>query len=135
MVRALLGPVLSFQEVSMRVIVAGSRSIGDRSVVEQAIKESGFEISELVSGGAKGVDRLAAEWQKANSVPVRLFRPDWKRFKRGAGLAGNHDMAAYADALVAVWDGESRGTADMIQAMRALGKPVHVFRLGGSVPS
>ena len=110
----------------MRVIVAGSRSIRDRRVVEKVIAESEFDISELVSGGAKGVDRLAEDWANASGVAVRMFRPDWHRFRRGAGLVRNREMAAYADALVAIWDGESRGTGHMIEAMRARRKPVHV---------
>lgn len=115
----------------MRVIVAGSRSIRDRLVIEKVIADSGFDIREVVSGGAKGVDRLAEDWARARGVAVRVFRPDWQRFRRGAGLARNREMAVYADALVAVWDGESRGTAHMIEAMRARRKPVHV----GVVPA
>ena len=55
--------------------------------------------------------------------------PRWNRYGRKAGILRNRKMAKYADALIAVWDGLSRGTANMIAEMEALGKPV--FRFGG----
>ena len=116
----------------MKVIVAGSRSVRDLAPVEEAIQQSGFQITELVSGGARGVDRLAEQWARGRGIPVRTFRPDWVRAGRGAGFASNREMADYADALVAVWDGQSRGTAHMVEAMRKRGKPVHACLASGS---
>ncbi|SHG27748.1 Protein of unknown function [Desulfacinum infernum DSM 9756] len=117
----------------MRTIVAGSRTINDPEIISEAIRQSGFQITELVSGGARGVDRLGEAWARRNGVPIRVFRADWKRYGRGAGVLRNTQMAEYADALVAVWDGESRGTLDMIQKARKLGLKVFVFRVEGEL--
>lgn len=111
----------------MKVIVAGSRSITDFKKVWQAIEESGFQISELVSGGARGVDRLAEEWARDKEIPTRIFRPDWK-LGAVAGPIRNQQMAVYADALIAIWDGKSRGTQDMIKKSQAKGLRVYIKR-------
>lgn len=110
----------------MKVIVAGSRTITDPSVVTLACMESGFQFSEIVSGGAAGVDltgeRLALKW----GVPVKRFPADWKKWGRRAGPIRNREMAAYADALVLVWDGQSRGSASMLNEARQRGLQIHV---------
>ncbi len=110
----------------MRVIVAGSRSIIDPAVVNRAIMESGFNMSEVVCGCAPGVDALGARWATSRCIPVTYFPADWTGLGRAAGPARNREMAAYADALVAVWDGLSRGTADMIREAKTRGLLVHV---------
>lgn len=94
----------------MKVIVAGSRSITDYFVVETAIKESGFKIDELVCGGAKGVDSLGRDWAFLNSIPVKEFPANWNLHGKRAGYIRNSAMVEYADALIAIWDGESKGT-------------------------
>lgn len=112
----------------MKVIVAGPRKITDFEVVEEAIQLSGYCVTLLISGGAVGVDKLGEEWAKQRGVPIHPEHPDWKIghvFDPGAGKERNRRMARMADALVAVWDGRSRGTSNMIAEMKALGKPVY----------
>lgn len=111
----------------MRVIIAGSRGITDPSLVWDAIQSAPFfaQMTEVVHGGAKGVDQLASVLTSVK-WPEKVFQPDWNTHGRAAGPIRNRQMAEYADALVAVWDGVSRGTANMIAEMRKLGKPVHV---------
>lgn len=116
----------------MKVIIAGSRTLRSFGVVRRAIYHgcAALQIakpSEVVSGGASGVDSTGELWAGANGVPVRRFPADWIRYGLGAGPIRNREMADYADALIAVWDGKSRGTADMIRQMRERGKPVEVF--------
>lgn len=109
----------------MKVIVAGGREFTNYALVEEAIKISGFEISQIVSGKAKGVDTLGEVWALANNVPVEAFPADWSQHGRAAGPIRNKQMAEYADALIAIWDGESKGTANMIQQAR--NKKLNVF--------
>lgn len=110
----------------MKVIVAGSRYILDYNEVLTAIEKSGFVIDELVSGHAPGVDTLGEKYAAKNDIPLKLFPADWEKLKQWAGPARNHDMAVYADALIAVWDGKSGGTHDMIKKMRKRRKPVFI---------
>lgn len=116
----------------MRVIVAGSREIADLATVARAIEYSGFKVTEVVSGRARGVDRLGEAWADANGVPVKPFPAQWRRadgsVDKGAGHKRNEQMAQYADALVAVWDGKSTGTEDMIRRADKRGLSIYVYR-------
>ena len=96
----------------------------------QAVKESGFEISQVVSGMARGVDTLALQWASKHCMPVAKFPADWNKYGRGAGHIRNRQMADNADALVAVWDGKSRGTKNMIDTAKAKGLQVYVKQVG-----
>lgn len=109
----------------MKVIIAGSRSIHEYEIVKQAVAESGFEITEVVSGRAAGVDRLGESWADEYNIPVKPFPADWSKWGKGAGHRRNTEMAEYADALVAVHNG-SRGTLNMIKQMRMRKKLVFV---------
>jgi hypothetical protein len=98
----------------MKTIIAGSRSITDPLTIENAIKESGFEITEVVCGLARGVDSLGKEWAIKNNIPIKEFPADWDTHGRKAGYVRNLEMVKYADALIAIWDGESKGTKHTI---------------------
>ena len=110
----------------MKVIIAGSRGIDDYGLVEQAILASGFNITEVVSGGCHGVDKLGERWAKENIVPVKIFPADWSKGK-SAGPIRNGQMASYADALIAIWANNSKGTANMIDQAENNGLLVYVF--------
>ena len=114
----------------MKTIIAGSRTIEDYATVEAAIAASGFTITQVVSGCARGVDRLGEQWGYAHNALIARFPADWKRYEKRAGIIRNKEMAAYADALVAVWDGQSTGTAHMIRMARARGLQVYVYTIG-----
>ena len=109
----------------MNVIIAGGRDFTNYALVEEAIKRSAFEITQVVSGNAKGVDTLGEVWALAHNVPVEAFPADWSQHGRAAGPIRNRQMAEYADALIAIWDGKSKGTANMIQQAR--NKKLNVF--------
>jgi len=111
----------------MKVVVAGSRSIVDEKIVADAIEASGFDVTEVISGGARGVDSLGEEWAKARGIKVSRFPADWKTYGRGAGMIRNSLMLEEAEAVVAVWDGESRGTLDMMRKTKKAGKPLFVW--------
>lgn len=111
----------------MYIIIAGSRSINDERVVEEALAESGFPIDVIVQGGARGVDTLAKKYAQKNNLPHIEFGANWNKHGKRAGPIRNAEMVRYAKescecngALVAIWDGESRGTFNIItQAFKA----------------
>ena len=117
----------------MKVIIAGSRTITDYQIVKQAIAQSGFEITTVVSGGARGPDQLGERYAKEHDIPIEQYIPDWtpdgKNLDRSAGLKRNIEMAKNADAVVAIWDGESRGTMHMIAHAAKLGLKIFVHSL------
>jgi hypothetical protein len=114
----------------MRTIIAGSRGVTRQVEVDQAVALSGFEVTEVVSGTAAGADTLGERWAEARGVPVKQFPAQWigpRGLDRGAGHARNQLMANYADALIAVWDGRSRGTQDMIRRAKKRGLAVFIY--------
>lgn len=120
----------------MKTIIAGSRDLVDPRMVEWAVEQSGFQITEIVSGGARGVDTLAIEYAGRVGLPCKVFYAAWRPYPddpsivdRGAGLKRNCQMADYSDALVAIWNGRSRGTKHMIETAKKAGLSVYVERV------
>lgn len=113
----------------VRCIIAGGREIVDFWIVEHAVEKSGFgsEITEVVSGAARGVDRLGARWAKQRGIPVKLFPAKWQ-YGRGAGLMRNVEMAGYADALIAI-PGQGNGTWHMVGEAKKRGLRMYVLTL------
>lgn len=111
----------------MNVIIAGSRGVTDYQIVREAIKQSGFHVTRVVSGGARGVDQLGERWAKEHALPLLRMSAEWETYGRSAGYRRNEAMAGVADALIAVWDGSSPGTQHMIQAARRRGLRVFIY--------
>ena len=113
----------------MRTIVAGSRTITDPQILLDALQEIDWEVSQVVCGMARGADQLGYDWAKANNIPIAEFPADWKRYGKQAGMKRNAEMARNADALLAPWDGESRGTEHMLYVAACCGLKTHVAYL------
>jgi len=113
----------------MRTIIAGSRNITDQTTVDWAIARSMIHITSVVSGCAAGVDTLGEAWALKNGIPVTKFPAQWERYGRAAGPKRNLEMAKNADALIAVWDGSSRGTQNMIDLAENRGLRVFIFNI------
>jgi hypothetical protein len=115
----------------MKVIIAGGRDFKDIRLV---MKNMDHHLSkckhldiEIVSGAASGADTLGEEYAKTRNYPIKQFPANWDKFKKGAGYIRNTEMAEYADALVAFWDGKSRGTMHMINIANKKGIQVKVI--------
>lgn len=109
----------------MRVAVIGSRSITNYPL-EEVIPPG---TTEIISGGARGVDALAREYALAHGLAYTELRPDYARYAKGAPLRRNRDIISRADYVPAIWDGESRGTAQSVSMARTMGKEVRVIRI------
>lgn len=106
----------------MKLLIAGSRDI-PLSVpqLDSWILAIPTKVTEVVSGGARGVDLVGEAWAKYKGLPVRQFLPDWSLGKR-AGPLRNKAMVDYASAALIVWDGQSRGTKSTIDYLKAAEK-------------
>lgn len=111
-----------------KVIIAGGRDFNDynklREVCDYYFKNQ-IDI-EIVSGCARGADSLAIQYAKERGYQVKKFPANWDLGKQ-AGYLRNVEMGEYADALIAFWDGESRGTKHMIDIANNLGLKVRVY--------
>jgi hypothetical protein len=103
----------------MKLVIFGSREIEDMRTVENAMEACGMasKATEIVSGGARGVDRLGERYARQRGLPCKVFPAQWDKYGKSAGPIRNAEMAKYADYGVAVWDGVSRGTAHMVSLM------------------
>lgn len=113
----------------MKVIIAGSRDITDISAVAAAITEGFIELNVkdpvIVSGCAKGVDRIGEIFADHCCYEIVKFPADWEKHGRAAGPIRNKQMAEYADCAIVIHNG-SRGSLNMISQMTKLNKPVFV---------
>lgn len=114
----------------MKTIIAGSRDIPNAlDCVTDAVMSSGYYITEIISGGARGIDMAGEAYAALNAVPIVRFPADWNKHGKSAGFIRNTQMAEYAQALIAVWDGESRGTKHMIEEARRCGLQIYVHQI------
>ncbi len=114
----------------MKLIVAGSRGIVKYEIVESAINaliDQGIDITAIIDGTARGVDALASRYAKEHGIENIRLPADWKQFGRGAGKERNSRMAEMGDVLLALWDGKSNGTRNMIRAASKNGILVHII--------
>lgn len=112
----------------MKTIIAGSRSL-PFDCVRKAMQECGWTPTIVVSGNANGVDLFGEQWAMNRKIPIERYPANWKLLGKRAGYIRNEHMATNvgAEALVAVWDGESRGTKHMIDIARRKGLRVFVW--------
>lgn len=109
----------------MKVAIVGSRTLTVTNF-EDYLPE---DCTEIVSGGARGIDTCARRWAQAQGIPVTEFLPDYDRYGRSAPLRRNDQIVDYADMVVAFWDRKSRGTMYTVKRAKEMGKPVKLFAL------
>jgi hypothetical protein len=113
----------------IKVIIAGGRDFTNEDLLkttcDQLLVGTDFEI---VSGTARGADRLGEFYAMERNLPIRRFQPDWDKFGKRAGYLRNEEMAAYSDWLIAFWDERSRGTKHMIDIATERGLKIHVIK-------
>jgi len=111
----------------MRTIIAGGRDT-QMAVhkVFKAIEHCGFPVTEIVSGGGGNVDFAGEYVADVKNLPLHRFPAYWTKYGKSAGPRRNREMANFADALIAIWDGKSRGTKSMIAEAQKRGLRIHV---------
>mgnify|MGYP003533449592 CR=1 FL=1 len=115
--------------VTFKVIVAGGRDFNDYSLLKEKLEsllKNKNEI-EIVSGKARGADSLGEQYANEKGYPINSHPANWDEYGKSAGYIRNKEMAEYADALVAFWDGKSRGTKHMIDLAENKGLLVRVI--------
>jgi hypothetical protein len=112
----------------MKLIIAGSRTIaGNGSLINGAIQHFQLtgKVSEVVSGTASGIDSLGEKWAAHYKIKIKRFPAEWNKYGNSAGPIRNKDMAEYADALLLIWDGLSRGSKSMKTEMQKAKKDIY----------
>ena len=101
--------------------------VGSRNIIATNIGNYVLENDEIVSGGATGVDSCAAEYAKAHGLKLTVFLPQYARYGRAAPIIRNKEIVAYADKIIAFWNGTSKGTLAVIEYARKTGKPCEII--------
>jgi protein gp37 len=104
----------------MKLIIAGSRTFTDYPLLCQVLAPDRRRITQVITGGERGAELLAYRWAWKHAITHQLFRADWERFGKSAGVHRNHLMAQAGDLLVAFWDGRSAVTRHTISCKQHL---------------
>ena len=107
----------------MKIAVIGSRGLEIKNIEKYLPKET----TEIVSGGAKGIDKCAEEYARSKGLAIKIFLPNYERYGKGAPLKRNIEIIEYADAVIALWDGRSRGTKYVIDQCKKINKPINIY--------
>lgn len=110
----------------MKIIVAGTRDYNNVKLIREHLEK--LDITTLICGMCKGVDKIAFDYCKEKNIPIDIYPAKWEEFGKAAGPIRNQEMSEVADMAICFWDGISRGTKDMITKMRKKRKPVTVIR-------
>jgi hypothetical protein len=82
------------------------------------------KIHTIVSGTAQGIDVCGEAYAREVKLAIERFHPDWEKNGKAAGPIRNREMAKHAHGLLLIWDGESKGSANMLSEMKKQKKPI-----------
>ena len=116
-----------------RVIIAGTRSFNDYKLLCASCNNLLSEKQRthtvvVISGTARGADQMGERYARERGFQLRRFPADWEQHGKSAGHIRNAKMADNADALIAFWDGQSRGTKNMIDNARRKGLAIRIIQ-------
>ncbi len=122
------GMVIKMKEY--RVVVAGCRNFDDYEKLKAELEVYFLSVEPctviIVSGCADGADALGERYAAEHGLKIERCPAHWERYGRAAGPKRNMQMAKAADAVIVFWDGESRGTKNMIECAKKANKPCKV---------
>lgn len=107
----------------MRVAVIGSRNLTIFNLGDYLPPDT----TEIISGGAKGIDTCARNYAKANDIKLTEFLPEYSKYGRKAPLNRNITIIESSDLVLAFWDGVSKGTKFVINYSKSHGIPIHIY--------
>ena len=116
-----------------RVIIAGGRYFNDYGMLYHycdkilSEKKKTHEII-IVSGHAPGADLIGEQYARDRKYGCSIYPAMWSKYGKAAGPMRNRQMAEQSQALIAFWNGTSKGTKNMIETARELGLLVRVKR-------
>ena len=109
----------------MKIAVIGSRGLRVENLENYLSKN----VTEIVSGGARGIDTDAETYAKFNNIKMTVFLPEYDRYGRCAPIVRNKQIVDYADEVIAFWDGKSKGTLSVIKFCDKQNKKITVIKM------
>lgn len=113
------------------VIIAGTRTFSNYDLLQERCD---FYFSRraptaIICGEARGADTLGRKYAEEHGIAVESFPANWEKYGKSAGYIRNQEMVNNADALIAFWDGKSRGTKNMIEIAEKKGIPIRIVKI------
>ena len=109
----------------MNLLITGSRSITDFDLAPYISDD----VDEIISGGANGIDTLAEKYADEHRISKHIIRPKYHLYKKAAPIKRNREMVVLADAVLIIWDGESKGTLSTINYAKGQNKTTTVINI------
>ncbi len=113
----------------MKIAIIGSRSM----FIDDLGKYLPENVTEIVSGGAKGVDTCAKEYAARNNIRITEFLPEYNKYGKSSPLKRNLQIIEYADEVFAFWDGKSKGTKYVIEMCKKSSKKITIIKIADVV--
>ena len=122
---------LAAEKKEYRLVVAGSRDFNDYSLLSAELDKllAGKTNITIVSGTARGADRLGERYAAEHNLRIERFPAEWEKYHKGAGPIRNMKMVQSADAVIVFWDNESSGTKNIIECARKQDVPYRIVRV------
>lgn len=111
----------------MKLAIVGSRTFNNKKLLESVLDKHKDKVTLVVSGGAIGADILGELWALDNNKPIKIFKPEWDKYGKAAGMIRNELIIKECDICVAFWDGKSKGTLNAIELCYKFNKKVAVI--------
>ena len=117
----------------MKLAIVGGRDFTNTVLFNKIIdrlleREIFIDMTEIVSGGAKGIDTLAENYANKHNLKTNIFLPDWNKYGRSAGFKRNVEIISNADITIAFWDGKSKGTKHSMNITKDFDKTLIVVK-------
>ena len=106
----------------MKIAVIGSRNLNIKNIEDYI-----SQCDEIVTGGAIGIDSCAKEYAKRKGIKLTEFLPEYNLYGRTAPIVRNKKIVDYADKVIAIWDGNSKGTLSVIKYAQKTKKACEIF--------
>lgn len=111
----------------MKLAIIGSRTFDNYDLLKNILEPYKSEISLIISGGAKGADKLGEKWAEENNIKTLIFLADWEQYGKKAGFIRNHDIIKNCEGVLAFWDGKSKGTAHSLELAKKHKKYIRII--------
>jgi hypothetical protein len=116
-------------DIKIVLAVVGGRNFSDYALLKKELDlftQSNI-VTKIVSGGAKGADSLAEKYAKDNNLEILIFKPDWNKYGKAAGIIRNEDIIRESTHIIAFWDKKSTGTKNSIDRAIKANKSVKII--------
>jgi len=110
----------------MKIAIIGSRDFSNYDLLTKTLEHLKPNITQVISGAARGADSLGEQWAKENQIDTLIFPANWGLYGKRAGFIRNEDIIKNCDCCIAFWDGKSKGTAHSISLCKKLNKSYEV---------